>query len=197
MADDPKGGISEQHPVLVGMLALVAVALSVGLIMGGAALAGTKVAGVGGSADSGVEPSSEQTMYLPPPERTTGPTGPLITLNDPADDPTTKLTEDKGGPKRPEVSNDDEAPISLAVGQNEVSQMEPIDLSGVYPGGEGRILAVQQFKDGAWTDFPVSTSVSNETFSTVIQASLLGRNRFRVVDTDSGRVSNEVRVLIN
>ena len=74
--------------------------------------------------------------------------------------------------------------------------MEQIDLTGVYPGGEGAILQVQRFTSGAWQDFPVTVSVSDETFSTYVQTSQAGLNRFRVVDTDTERISNEVRVPI-
>ncbi len=74
--------------------------------------------------------------------------------------------------------------------------MEPIDLTGVYPGGEGAILQVQQFTAGKWTEFPVTTPVSNETFTTYIQTSQPGVNRFRMIDTKSGEISNEVRVRI-
>ncbi len=74
--------------------------------------------------------------------------------------------------------------------------MEPIDLTGVYPGGEGAILQVQQFTDGKWDDFPVTTPVSDETFTTYIQTSQPGLNKFRVRDSKSGDTSNEVRVRI-
>jgi hypothetical protein len=74
--------------------------------------------------------------------------------------------------------------------------MEQIDLSGVYPGGEGAILQVQRFVAGGWQDFPVTASVSNETFSTYVQTSQTGVNRFRVVDTDTRLESNEVKVTI-
>ena len=74
--------------------------------------------------------------------------------------------------------------------------MEPIDLTGTYPGGEGAILQVQKFESGGWTDFPVTVSVAGETFSTFIQTGQLGNNRFRVVDSDTGKKSNEVRVRI-
>ena len=53
--------------------------------------------------------------------------------------------------------------------------MEQIDLTGVYPGGEGAILQVQRFEGGKWEDFPVTASVSNETFSTYVQTSQTGR----------------------
>ena len=71
--------------------------------------------------------------------------------------------------------------------------MEQIDLTGVYPGGEGAILQVQRFEGGKWADFPVPISVSDETFATYVQTSQPGVNRFRVIDTDNGATSNEVR----
>jgi hypothetical protein len=74
--------------------------------------------------------------------------------------------------------------------------MEPIDLTGVYTGGEGAILQVQQFTDGKWDDFPVTAQVSDETFTTYIQTSQPGLNKFRVTDTKTGKSSNEVRVRI-
>jgi hypothetical protein len=74
--------------------------------------------------------------------------------------------------------------------------MDRIYLRGTYPGGEGAILQVQQWEGGAWGIFPVTASVSNETFTTYIQTSQQGKNRFRVVDTDSGEASNEIRVTI-
>ena len=38
--------------------------------------------------------------------------------------------------------------------------------------------------------------VSNETFSTFVQTSFQGVNRFRVVDNDSGLASNEIKVTV-
>ena len=74
--------------------------------------------------------------------------------------------------------------------------MEQIDLTGVYPGGEGAILQVQRFTNGKWTDFPVTVSVSDETFTTYVQTSQPGANKFRVVDSDTDLISNEVRVTV-
>jgi hypothetical protein len=74
--------------------------------------------------------------------------------------------------------------------------MQQIDLTGVYPSGEGAILQVQRFTNGTWQDFPVTTSVSNQTFTTYVQTSQAGLNRFRVVDTDTHQASNPVRVQI-
>ncbi len=55
---------------------------------------------------------------------------------------------------------------------------------------------MQRFDGGSWQDFPVTASVSNETFATYVQTGQLGVNRFRVVDISSGEESNEVRVTV-
>ena len=65
--------------------------------------------------------------------------------------------------------------------------MQQIDLTGTYQAGEGAILQVQRMENGAWSDFPVTMSVSGGTFATYVQTSRTGPNEFRVVDTDSGR----------
>ena len=68
----------EDRPVLTGLVALVAVAVVVGLLFGLAALVGTKVLGLDDSVDASAESTagSETTMYLPEPEptETTAPT---------------------------------------------------------------------------------------------------------------------------
>ena len=74
--------------------------------------------------------------------------------------------------------------------------MERIDLSGVYPSGEGAILQVERLVDGTWTEFPVTASVGGETFSTYVQTGQAGENKFRVRDTSTGELSNVVTVQI-
>jgi len=192
--EETQGPTDERHPVVAGLLALLAVGLTVGLVLGGAALAATKVIGVGG--DSAEDDStSEASLYLPRPSRTGGPDGPLITLA-PTDQGTSTRRPDKPDDE-PTESESKKPEISLSAGQTAVGPMEEIDLTGVYPGGEGAILQVQQFTAGRWDDFPVTTPVSNETFSTYIQTSQPGLNRFRVIDTDTGTTSNEVKVRID
>ncbi|MFC4784463.1 hypothetical protein ACT8ZV_08315 [Nocardioides sp. MAHUQ-72] len=179
----------EERPVLTGLLALVGVAVVVGLVLGFAALLGTRVLGLDGGSDSS-NSSAERSMYLPKPSRTTAASGPLITLA-PGEE-----SSSSAPPKEPKKSRSPEKKISLSAGETAVGPMEQIDLTGVYPGGEGAILQVQRFTNGAWTDFPVTASVSNETFSTYVQTSQTGVNRFRVVDTDTKLQSNEVKVTI-
>jgi len=191
--DETEGPVDARHPIASGLLALLAVGLTVGLILGAAALAATKVIGLGDDDTANDDSTSGASLYLPKPEKTSRPEGPLITL---APGDKTGGTETSRPENKPTESESEKNAISLSAGQTEVGPMEPIDLTGVYPGGEGAILQVQQFKDGSWDDFPVTTPVSDETFTTYIQASAIGLNRFRVIDTNSGKTSNEVRVRI-
>jgi hypothetical protein len=180
----------EDHPVAAGLLALVGVGLVVGLIAGLAALAGSRMMGLGGE-DAAAQSTSEESLYLPRPEKTTGPSGPLITLAPGETESPTAEPSQGPSPKPPKAPKKE---ISLSASQTSVAPMEQIDLTGVYPGGEGAILQVQRFTSGSWQAFPVTVSVSDETFATYVQTSQSGPNRFRVADTDSGLVSNEVKV---
>jgi hypothetical protein len=181
---------SRERPVIFGLLALVGVALVVGLILGLGALTGAKVLGVDGeTTTSGT--TSEASMFLPKPERTTPAEGPEVTLA-PGEEPPPSPTE----PAETETSEKPAKAISLSASQTSVSAMQQIDLTGVYPGGEGAILQVERYESGSWQDFPVTVSVSDQTFTTYVQTSQPGENRFRVVDTDSGEASNPVRVTI-
>jgi hypothetical protein len=165
--------------------------VAVGLILGLVVFAGTQVLGLGGDDGSGGG-SSERSMYLPRPEKTPQATGPEITLA-PGESTTpaegTKTSE-------PIKSESPRKQITLSASVTAAGPMETFDLTGVYPGGEGAILQVQRFTAGSWQDFPVTASVSDETFQTSVATSYAGPNRFRVVDTDTGLESNEVRITI-
>ena len=182
-----------EHPVVYGLLALVGVAVVVGLIAGLTALAGARVAGLDDSAPSTNEgDDGGASLFLPKPKPTDGESGPLITLAPGEESSGTQRPE----PQDPETSDKSAKPISLQVAESRVAPMDNIDLTGVYPAGEGAILRVQRFENGSWQDFPVTVSVSDQTFTTYVQTGQVGRNRFRVVDTDTGKVSNEVAVTI-
>jgi hypothetical protein len=185
---------SEEHPVAAGLIALVGVGLAVGLIIGIVALVATRVMGLGGE-NASAQTTSQESLYLPRPEKTTGPSGPLITLA-PGETQSPSGQQSQGqsstSPKPAKAKKE----ISLSASQTSVEPMDQIDLTGVYPGGEGAILQVQRFTSGSWQDFPVTVSVSDETFATYVQTSQGGVNRFRVTDTDSGLTSNEVKVTI-
>lgn len=177
----------EGRPVLTGLMALVGVAVVVGLVLGGAALAATQVLGLGDDAAT-AETSSAESLYLPTPEKTEEDNGPAITLA-----PGAKPT------RTPSATESDkpEKGITLQAGQTEVGAMDQIDLTGVYPDGEGAILQVERFIDGGWGEFEVTASVSNETFSTYVQTGQVGVNKFRMRDTDTGELSNVVAVTVS
>ena len=177
---------SEGHPVIAGLAALAGVGVVVGLLVSGGALAASSVLGLDGEDDGGTT-SSQQSMYLPKPSSTESASGPLVTL---APGETSAPTESVA-PPAPEFL------ISLSAAQTEVGQMEEIYLTGVYPGGEGAIVQVQRFENDVWTDFAtVDAVVSGDTFSTYVITARTGVNQFRVRDTDSDQVSNEVKVRV-
>lgn len=181
---------SEGHPVIAGLLALLGVGLAVGLLVSGAALAGTSVLGLG-ETDGTDQVSSDQSVYVPNPEPTEEETGALITLA-PKPSPS-------GGSSETEEEPEPEDAISLSAAVTEVAPGQSIDLSGVYPGHEGATLVVQRLEDGDWVDFAdgsVTTTVSDETFSTYVITERTGLSRWRMRDIETDDVSNEVRVQI-
>jgi hypothetical protein len=187
---------SEEHPVAAGLIALAGVGLAVGLIIGIVVLVATRMMGLGGE-NASAQTTSQESLYLPKPEKTTGPSGPLITLAPgESESPTEQSSQGQPQPSKSPKPAKAKKEISLSASQTSVEPMDQIDLTGVYPGGEGAILQVQRFTSGSWQAFPVTVSVSDETFATYVQTSQSGVNRFRVTDTDSGLTSNEVKVTI-
>ncbi|HCB03300.1 MAG TPA: hypothetical protein PLZ93_07345 [Nocardioides sp.] len=174
------------HPIIAGLVALVGVGVVVGLLVSGAALAGSSMLGLGDDGDEGTT-SSQQSMYLPTPVPTESASGPQITLEPGVESPSAP----------PSSSATPEFPISLSTSSVQVSPMEEIYLTGIYPGGEGAVVQVQRLENGTWEDFAtVDAVVSGETFSTYVQTGQVGVSKFRVRDTDGPQVSNEVRVRV-
>ena len=172
----------KDRPVLMGLLALVGVAVAIGLLGGLAVMIGVKATGLDGTTTATDDSAAPSTFNLPKPTDT----GSSI--------PT---PEDSVEPSGGESSS--EAPaeaISLTAVQQSVAPMQQIDLTGTYQSGEGAILQVQRLEGGTWSDFPVTMSVSGGTFATYVQTSKAGPNKFRVVDTDSQVTSNEVTVTV-
>jgi hypothetical protein len=173
---------TENRPVLTGLIALVGVALVIGVLGGLGILVVVKAAGIGGSSDASSDSSASATFSLP---KVTD-TGSGVPVPEETVDPGTTV---------PETETPTDA-ISLSASQLTVSPMQQVDLTGTYPTGEGAILQVQRFEDGAWQDFPVTMSVSGSTFATYVQTSRVGPNKFRVIDTDTEKVSNEITVTV-
>jgi hypothetical protein len=173
---------TENRPVLTGLIALVGVAVVIGLLGGLAVIVGVKATGIGGSTEASDDPSSSATFRLPRPSDTS----------------TVPPSSEPAAPS-PGEETTSEAPaegISLSATQQSVSPMQQIDLTGTYQAGEGAILQVQRMENGTWSDFPVTMSVSGGTFATYVQTARTGPNKFRVVDTDSDVISNEVTVTV-
>lgn len=191
MSDEQEKGL---NPVLSGLVALLAVSLTVGLVLGGVALVGTRILGIGGESSGSAGASEEESAVIPRPSKTAA-DGPQVTLNtQPPESEDTGSEKAKPDKKTKKAKPDKE--ITLQVGQTAVGNFEQIDLTGVYPGGEGAILQVQRFEGGQWVDFNATLSVSNETFSTYVQSAQLGVNKFRVVDSGTGAASNPVTVRV-
>lgn len=194
MAVDEEVGVhvkaDENRPVIAGLLALVGVATAVGLIAAVAVLLGAHVLGLGGGHAALVAGDNGATMIVPKPQKTQPASGPSITLGS---NPTSSSAAQTPPPsiKQPKKR------ISLQAGETSVSPMGRIDLTGTYPGGEGAVLNVQKFSNGSWQDFySISATVTNGTFSTYIQTGTPGVNRFRVIDSDTHKASNQVKVTI-
>ncbi|GAA3677866.1 hypothetical protein GCM10022237_41600 [Nocardioides ginsengisoli] len=189
-----------ERPVLNGLVALAAVALGVGLVLALVAIVGAKVLGIGGSdGGSAADATVRQSLYLPTPTETDEGSGPLITLHtqEPDSSDGAATTEPTDTPSSEATSESPKAgQISLQAVNTAVASGERIYISGIYPGGEGAILWVQRWQDGAWVDFPASVGVTNGTFSTYIFTGVSGVNRFRVIDRDNGTTSNDIRVQV-
>lgn len=174
---------TENRPVLTGLIALVGVAVVIGLLGGLAVMVGVNATGIGDPSTASDSSSTPSTFRLPRP----------------SDTASTDAESEESVEPSPSGEPSSEAPadaISLSVAQQSVSPMQQIDLTGTYQSGEGAILQVQRFENGAWSDFPVTMSVSGGTFATYVQTSQVGPNKFRVVDTDTQVGSNEITVKV-
>ena len=173
--------------LLVGLGALLAVALVIGGVVGAFALGSSTVGSgdsAGGEAEASTSPSGTLTGTATAAPSTEALASEAPASEAPASEPPSPPQERAGG-----------AAITLRAAPASVRANQRINLSGVYPRGAGATLQVQRF-EGRWADFPVRVSVDGGRFSSYIQSSRTGSLRFRVVDPAAGRVSNPVRVRI-
>ena len=177
----------EQRPVVFGLLALVAVAVAVGLVTGLGVRRGRPRARAGWRHTPPSRVTVARRWWCRSRRRPSRPTGPRSRS---VPSPTSNARQSP-----PPKIKKPKKPISLQAGETSVAPMGRIDLTGTYPGGEGAVLNVQKFSNGSWQDFySISASVTNGTFSTYIQTGTPGMNRFRVIDSDTQLASNEVKV---
>lgn len=185
---------SEDKPVVNGLVALVAVAVVVGILAGVGALAGTKVLGFGGSSGGSGATAAEDSLYLPDPQKTSKNPNPLVTLqsddDDAADSSKSPKSKDKG-----EKEKKPKREITLSAASSTASPGQDFYLSGTYPKGEGAVLDVEIRVNGEdWSEFPVDVNVSNESFTTYVNTSKTGSVQWRLVDRERKVTSNAVKV---
>ncbi|WP_328528619.1 hypothetical protein OG984_23645 [Nocardioides sp. NBC_00368] len=192
----------QQHPIAAGVTALIAVAVGVGLIVGIAMFVGANVMGLGGGGtaeDPATDPDAGASLYAPSPKPTKTASGPAITLRaSPTSAPEKKAATTSTSPS-PSKSTDEKPAkeITLQVGTVQAKPMERIDISGIYPGGEGAILRLERNDGQGWEEFGIpDVPVTGEQFSTVIQSGRTGKHKFRMKDIDAGAFSNVVSVTI-
>lgn len=178
--------------VLVGLAALVAVSLVVGGVMAAVVFGATRLVGIGEASTSG--PEEEPSLYIPTDKPTTTPES----FPDPSGSPTSPSPSPSAPSEEPSKSPSKKPKdITLQAFPARVAPGERINLTGVYPQGEGATLQVQRFEGGSWAPFAdVTAQVSGGIFDTWVITSRTGVNRFRVVDLGSGKASNPVRVRI-
>lgn len=167
--------------LLVGLGALLAVALMIGGVVGAFALGMANVSGIG---DSGPATSTSPSLVVPSRTPTRKPSS-------------IAPSEDVGTGGAPSASREPGTGSAITLRARPVSVRpdQRINLTGTYPRGNGATLQVQRFEDG-WADFPATFAVDGGRFDSYIRSSRTGDLRFRVVDPAAGRVSNEVRVTI-
>jgi hypothetical protein len=187
MARDDDEDTPWTRQLLVGVGVLVAVSLVIGGVVSLVALGAARVTGINDARPTATQAPS---VYIPGENPTTTPEP----FPDPAGSDATVSPSPSATPSTPKPKKRTRS-ISLQAYPKKVSPHERVNLTGVYDGAEGARLQVQRFENG-WVDFPVSTSVSGGLFDTYVFSGREGLNRFRVIDPDSGRRSNPVRVTI-
>ena len=198
MADDDE--TPWYRPLLVGLGALLGVAVLVGGLISLVALGAAHISGLG---DGTPTVQEKPTLYIPsrtPEQHGSDDRG--LTLKDlnggkdptASESPSAQPSETKSPME--EESKPPRSVISLSASPVEVSRMERIYLTGTYPGGEGASLQVQRLSGTTWQDFPTSASVSGGTFSGYVMTGQSGLNKFRVIDSATGKKSNVVSVRV-
>lgn len=186
----------EENPIASGLVALVAVAVVVGLLAGIAVLAGTRMLGVsagGGGSSSGVA-GGGPSLVMPAPVPTQRQSDPLITLAPTAEPTQTSTAQATRTPVEPETT-DGEPQLVLTASPLSVASGEEVMLSGTYVRGEGSVLDIWYAVDGGpWEEFGLDVNVSGSIFQINVQTWKTGTIQWQVRDESSGRKSEPVTV---
>ncbi len=162
--------------LVVGVAALLAVALVIGGVFSVLALSAAKVSGLG---ETSSRPSAEPSVVIP----TSSPTASAS-----APSPTPTVSASPTPTKPPAAFTLTATPSSVAAGGR-------IVLAGTAQVDPGVRLQVQRF-EGSWVDFPVTVGVTAGRYNTYITTSRTGPTRLRVVVPGTTRASNVARVTI-
>jgi hypothetical protein len=181
-------GRSWKHTVQVGVTALLASAVMIGLVVGVAVTVVAKVGGLGETSQTGSDP---QTLYLPRYSHT-----PTESTAPDAEDSGTPKVSISAVPLDPTDTTTEVGEITLYANPTSAGLNEKITLSGVYLDGEGVELQVQRQDGDAWVNFPTKAHVANGSFSTYVYTGRAGANNFRMFDPTTGRSSNSVTVTV-
>lgn len=196
-----RAAVDEQNenPVANGLVALVAVALVIGLLAAIIALLGTRLFGLDGSggSSSGDGVAVGDSLYLPSLEPTELDSGLLVTLA-PIVTETPEPTESASvtaSASPTESATPKDAKIGLSAGSSNVGSGEELMLSGTYSRGEGSVLDIWYDVNGTgWKEFNLDVNVYGGVFQVFVATYQTGRIAWRVQDPESGLESNEVAV---
>lgn len=185
-----------ENPVTNGLVALVAVAIVVGLLGGIIALVGTRVVGLGGGSGSsgGDGVAAGDTLYMPDPQPTELDSRLLFTpIPTETDEETTEASPVETTRSTPEPSGD--TALTLSTATYDIAVGDPLTLSGIYENGEGSVLEVWNNVEGAgWQKFNATTNVSGSLFSVDVITYQSGEIEWQVRDPGSGMESNVITV---
>jgi hypothetical protein len=207
--------------VLIGLGALLAVSILIGGVVSVLALGLADVAGVDGDTGEAAAPPAETSMFVPSPSasetpspsasetpspsasetpspsatETPSPSATETPSPSPTETPSEPVESETPSPSATETPTESpRTEIVLTASPSSVSTFGRIDLQGAYRiAATGTTVQVQRF-EGGWADFPTTATVEGGTFFTFVESGQTGPNRFRVVDTSTGEVSNPVTV---
>lgn len=179
---------SWQRQLVIGLVALVAVGVIIGGIVAVLAVkaADVTLSGSGSHSPAPILPSTA-----------TPPTSAPTTHPKPSGPPSVSTTTTTPSPMQTTTHRRPRRVFTLTASPHSVGPMGRINLTGSYPGHDGATLQVQRsYQGGSWQDFPVTVTVSGDTFATYVETGYSGNNRFRVVDTSTKKASNSVLVVV-
>jgi hypothetical protein len=181
------GGVrqrAEASLILRALLAVLGLAVVVGVILSVISVTLLKSSGILPEAGPSDQPSNVIPQSSSP---ATGNSAP----------PTTQPTHTPTGLTTTTSPHAAHRTIQLAANPPAAGTYERINLVGSYNGVGSPTLQVQRFEGGQWVDFPTTASVSGGQFSTYIETGHTGVNRIRMLDPSTGQSSNVVEIQIS